>query len=360
MDFKDQIKQFADRVLKLKDSILTEEAAKNAFVMPFIQCLGYDVFNPLEIVPEFVADLGIKIGEKVDYGIMKDGQPIILIECKHHSQNLDPHNSQLFRYFNTTKAKFGLLTNGIEYRFYTDLVEPNKMDEKPFFSFLVTEIKDQQIEELKKFHKTYYNQETIVNVASELKFSGEIKAIFHSEINNPSPEFVRLFAKQVYPGQVTQKVLEQFTQITKKSISQYLNDQITDRLKSALVQEQKAVESQQVTIVSQPENDTPKIVTTEEELEGYQIIRSILRKTIGVERIFYRDAQSYFSIILDDSNRKPICRLYFNGLKKYIGIFSAAKTEEKKELKTLDDLFAMTDALIISANNYILEKASAN
>ena len=132
MDFKDEIKQFGDRVEKLKNQITTEEATKNAFIMPFINALGYDVFNPMEVVPEFIADIGIKKGEKVDYAIMRDGQPTILVECKHWAESLEVHNSQLFRYFHTTKARFGLLSNGIIYRFYTDLVEKNKMDEKPF------------------------------------------------------------------------------------------------------------------------------------------------------------------------------------------------------------------------------------
>src|ERR1043165_6808676 len=156
MDFKDQIKQLGERVLKLKDQVKTEEATKNAFIMPFIQTLGYDVFNPNEVTPELVADIGTKQGEKIDYAIIHNGEPIILIECKSHTAQLSVNNaSQLFRYFHTSKARFSILTNGIEYRFYTDLVTPNKMDEKPFFVFNITEIKDNQIEELQKFHKTY-------------------------------------------------------------------------------------------------------------------------------------------------------------------------------------------------------------
>ena len=166
MDFKDQIAQLASRVEKMLAQIQTEEATKNALVMPFIQIMGYDVFNPFEVNPEFIADLGIKKGEKVDYAIMKDGEPTILIECKHHLENLDPHNSQLFRYFHTTKAKFGLLTNGLVYRFYTDLVERNKMDSTPFFEFKLTEVKEAEIAELKKFHKSYFDVENITNTAS--------------------------------------------------------------------------------------------------------------------------------------------------------------------------------------------------
>lgn len=142
MDFKDEIKNLGERVDKLKNQIATEEATKNAFIMPFIQTLGYDVFNPLEIVPEYVTDIGTKKGEKIDYAIFKDDQPTILIECKHWAQNLNLHEGQLLRYFHVSKAKFGILTNGVTYRFYSDLVEQNKMDEKPFLEFNINEIKE--------------------------------------------------------------------------------------------------------------------------------------------------------------------------------------------------------------------------
>jgi len=352
MDFKDLLKQLGERVTRSKDLVQTEEATKNAFIMPFIQTLGYDVFNPLEVVPEYTADIGIKQGEKVDYAILKDSEPIILIECKHWSANLDPHNSQLFRYFHTSKAKFGLLTNGLEYRFYTDLIEANKMDEKPFFVFNITEIKDVQVEELKKFHKAYFDFNTIVNAASELKYLGEIKTVLHNEFNNPSPEFVKLITKQFYSGVITQKLLDQFTQLTKRSISQYLNDSITDRLKTALKSEEAAERAE---IESQPIIITPdnKIETTEEELEAFQIIKSILRKVCPVSKIVHRDAQSYFAILFEDNNRKPICRMYLNTSKKYIALFDENKKEVKKEISTLDDIFNFADDLLKTVENYI-------
>ena len=199
MDLKDQLKLIADRT-KHKENIQTEEATKNAFVMPFLQCLGYDVFNPLEVVPEFIADIGIKKGEKIDYAIFKDGHPTILVECKDWRQNLNVHDGQLLRYFHVSKAKFGLLTNGIVYRFYSDLVAPNKMDEKPFLEFNITEIKENQIEELKKFHKANFDAESIVNTASEMKYMNELKHLLHQELTEPNAEFVKYFAKQVYPS----------------------------------------------------------------------------------------------------------------------------------------------------------------
>lgn len=352
MDFKDNIKQLGERVTKLKDSIATEEATKNAFIMPFIQALGYDVFNPLEVVPEFVSDIGLKKGEKIDYAIFKDGNPTILIECKHWAQNLNLHDGQLLRYFHVSKAKFGLLTNGITYRFYSDLVEPNKMDEKPFLEFNINEIKDTQIEELKKFHKTVFDAESIVNTASELKYTNELKHLLQNELSNPSPEFVKHFARQVYPSVITAKVLEQFTNLTKRSIQHHINDLITERLKTALSKEDEAAKEQEAIDAEIAKANEIKVVTTEDELEGFLIVKTILRQKINANRVTHRDAQSYFAILLDDNNRKTICRLYLNGSKKYFVTLDEQKKEVKNEISSVDDIFKFSDTLISIVDNY--------
>jgi predicted type IV restriction endonuclease len=345
MDFKDHIKQIGERVTKLKDQIQTEEATKNAFIMPFLQALGYDVFNPLEVVPEFVADIGLKKGEKIDYAIIKDGTPTILIECKHWAQNLNLHDGQLLRYFHVSKAKFGLLTNGVTYRFYSDLVAANKMDEKPFLEFNIADIKDNQVEELKKFHKSYFDIESIVNTASELKFTNELKHLFQQELNNPSPDFVRHFAKQVYPSVITAKVLEQFTNLTKKSIQHHISDIITERLKTALTKENATTKEQEIATNETPKEEESKVVTTAEEMEGFMIVKTILRQKINVSRVTFRDAQSYFAILLDDNNRKTICRLYLNGSKKQFVTLDDQKKEVKTEISTLDDIFNFSETL---------------
>ncbi len=360
MDFKDQIKQLGERVAKLKDQIQTEEATKNAFIMPFIQALGYDVFNPTEVVPEFISDIGLKKGEKIDYAIFKDGSPTILIECKHWAQNLNIHDGQLLRYFHVSKAKFGLLTNGIVYRFYSDLVAANKMDEKPFLEFNINEIKDNQIEELKKFHKTVFDAESITNTASELKFMNELKQLIQQELINPTPDFVKHFARQVYPSVVTAKVLEQFTNLTKKSIQQHISDLITERLKTALTKEDEETKKQEaVQALEQAKLDEVKVVTTEEELEGFMIVKTILRQKISATRITHRDAQSYFAILLDDNNRKTICRLYLNGSKKFFVILDDQKKEVKNEINTLDDIFKHSETLLKIVDNYDKSKEPA-
>jgi predicted type IV restriction endonuclease len=350
MDFKDQVKLLADRVSKLKDQIQTEEATKNAFIMPFIQTMGYDVFNPLEVVPEFVADIGIKKGEKVDYAIIKDGNPIILIECKHWSADLNPHNSQLFRYFHTTKAKFGILTNGINYRFYTDLIEANKMDEKPFFEFKVDDMKDAQIEKLKEFTKLNFNIDVITNTASELKYMGELRQMFLKELSEPSDEFTKYFAKTIYPSIVTSKVLEQFKGLVKRTFNNYISDTINERLKTALATEQlKAAESVKEELQSSAED--LKVFTTPEELEGFYVIRAIVCGKVPVSRVAIRDNQSYCGVFLDDNNRKPICRLYFTEKKKAVTFFDTGK-EERINIDQISDLYNHSSRLIATVESY--------
>lgn len=352
MDFKDQIKLLGDRFARLKNQVNTEEATKNAFIMPFIRELGYDVFNPSEVTPELVADIGTKQGEKIDYAILKDGEPIILIECKHHASPLTVNNaSQLFRYFHTTKAKFSILTNGLEYRFYTDLVEPNKMDEKPFFAFDITTIKDNQIEELKKFHKAYYDFENIVTTASELKHTHALKKLIHTEFTEPSPDFVKHFARQVHNGVITAKVLDQFTHLVKKSLQQYISDMITDRLNAALTQETQKQELESTVTITE-EN---RVNTSEEELDAYRIVVAILRRKLPTSRIVHRDTQSYFGVLLDDNNRKPLCRLHLNGSKKYIGLFNNNKTEERKPIEAIDDIYMFEKELLETVGTYETE-----
>ena len=175
MEFNDSIKQFSERVEGLKGTISTEEGTKMSLIVPLFQLLGYDVFNPTEFCPEYVADVGIKKGEKVDYAILESGKPVILIECKSCTDSLDKHSSQLFRYFGTTSAKFGILTNGITYRFYTDLEESNKMDLVPFLEVDILNLKDSAISELKKFCKGNFDRDKIFSTAEELKYSSMIK-----------------------------------------------------------------------------------------------------------------------------------------------------------------------------------------
>ena len=357
MDFKDSIKRLSERIESLKGNLPTEEATKTALIMPFISALGYDVFNPLEVLPEMCCDIGTKKGEKIDYAILRDGEPIILIECKHWQQNLTLHDNQLLRYFHVSKAKFGVLTNGIIYKFYTDLAEPNKMDEKPFLEVNLLDIKDEQIEELKKFHRSYFDVGAILSTASELKYMGELKAVIEKEFSSPSPDLVKFLCKQVYEGVFTQKILEQFTALLKRTINNYINATISERLKAAIKDNEAPAAEQpaeeQATVPAE-ETAVSKINTTEEELQAFYVVKAILRGSVPAERVTYRDAQTYFAIFIDNNNRKPVCRLYLDSENnKRITFVDEAKKEHHNKIATLDDIYQYADEIIAAAKRYL-------
>jgi hypothetical protein len=227
------------------------------------------------------------------------------------------------------------------------------MDSKPFLEVNMLDLRDNQVEELKKFSKPYFDVDNIISTASELKYTGELKAVIQQEMANPSDTLVRFFAKQVYPGQLNARMMEYFTNLVRKSFQHTFSDQITDRLKTALVNEEISVQpASESTPLPGTEKEGPTIVTTSEELEGFYIVRSILRPLVESSRIVHRDAQRYFAILLDDNNRKPICRLHFNGQRKFIELFDADKKGTRQEIKTLDDIYQHADQLKETLEGY--------
>lgn len=360
MDFADKIREIAGRIQKQLPHIQTEEATKNALIMPFISALGYDVFDPTEVTPELHADVGLKKGEKVDYAILRDGKPTILFECKWHGADLNKeHASQLYRYFSVTEARFGVLTNGKVYRFYTDLEAPNKMDAKYFFEFNILEIREQDLEELKKFTQAAYDLNGILTTASDLKYSREIQRIMADQLQKPSEDFVRFFTSQVYDGRITPAIREQFTQITQRALKQFINDQINERLKSALGNELQLTPAEQQITAPLPTEESGKaqeqlsVVTTADEMQAYYVVKAVLYGTVEAKRVVMRDVQSYCGVLLDDNNRKPICRIYFNSSQKAIGLFNNDQRKEMKiAIRDIDEIYEHADKLRATVGLY--------
>lgn len=349
MDFIDQIKAISQQIEKLKAQIQNEQATKTAFIMPFIQALGYNVFNPMEVAPEFTADVpGVK-GEKVDYAIIKDNKPIILMECKSCNENLEhpKHSSQLHRYFHVTEAKFSILTNGIIYRFYTDIEKSNVMDNKAFFEFNMLNFSDSDVNELKRFSKSTFDLNELSDVAQNLLYTKEIKRIMAEQLAEPSPDFVKFFASKVYSGTMRATVVDKFIEITKRSLKDFVNERITDRLKSAIdlpeiSTELTTLDNSQITESTINElSKEEQIVTTQEELEAFYIVKSILRDSVDIKRIKYKDTISYFGINLDGKVTKTICRLYLNSTKKSIAVLDAQGKESKVKISNLDEIYSI-------------------
>ena len=225
MDFIGNIKKLAEEALSQKDLLDTEEATKHVLIMPFIKILGYNVHNLQDVRPEYIADIGTKKGEKVDYAIFIDGSPAILFECKTFGVALDSsHRDQLFRYFVNAKVRFGVLTNGLMYQFYTDLEHKNRMDTKPFLEFDLSSIQEPLVEELQKFTKANFNADTIISRAEELKYTREIKHLLAEEYNAPTKEFVRFCMGRVDGGSKTKKRVEQFTGFAKRAFREFVHE----------------------------------------------------------------------------------------------------------------------------------------
>lgn len=343
MDFIDQVRQFSKRAVGLKDTLQTEEATKTAVIMPFFSMLGYDVFNPEEFTPEFVADVGIKKGEKVDYAIMQEGEPVILVEAKWIGEPLLNHDSQLFRYFGTTSAKFGILTNGLVYRFYTDLDTPNKMDLKPFLEIDVQNIKETQVSELKKFQKSNFDLEEVINTASELRYSNAFKQKFTEQLQSPSEDFVRFFLIDTYDGVKTQNIIDKFTPVLKKALNQLISEMMNDKIKTALTSTEEPVQAPLEDDSHSDVDDvgeSKKIITTQEEIEAFALIRNLLQEIASPEDISIKDTESYCGILYKNNSRKWICRLYISDAR----IALVYPDEEKKPIKeTLESIYDLND-----------------
>lgn len=353
MEISERLQQLADRIDTIRSSIATEEATKTSMIMPFFQTLGYDVFNPLEFVPEYTADVGLKKKEKVDYAIMVDNKPLIFIECKACNENLDKHDSQLIRYFNSTvDARFAILTNGIVYKFFTDLDNPNVMDNTPFLIIDMLKLKDRDIAELNKFKKDTLDVNNILSAAEELKYTSLVKAWMEKETDNPSSGFVKLILNDIFEGVKSQKVIDQFTPIVKKALNQYINDTINSKLQNVLNKDVELAPTNDED-EEKPTERKRDIITTVEEIESYGIIKSILRQVVDSERITYRDAERYFTILLDDSNRKWICRVYLNGSKKHIDVSDDDKNAIRYDIESLDDIYKYSNEIIEACKKYL-------
>jgi hypothetical protein len=352
MDFTEQIGALAARTEGQLEDIQTEEATKNALVMPFLQALGYNVFDPSEVVPEFTSDYGTKQGEKVDYAIFQEGDPIMLFECKTVGAGLSTdHASQLYRYFSVTPARIGVLTDGRQYRFFSDLEEDNKMDDRPFLEFDLFERREAHVDELKKLRRSSFNLDEALSAAHDLKYLKALRQYFQEQWDEPGEEFVRFMAGQVYDGRVTKNVRAALRPVIRKALRQFVHGRVSGRLKSALHAEEASSEEKEQEEPMEKEEPTDGVVTTDEEMEGFHIVRAIMAEVVDPKRVVRRDVKSYFGVLLDDNNRQPICRLHFNTAQKYIELFDEEEGE-RQPIDELDEIYQHADRLRATPSRY--------
>ncbi|GAA4394537.1 type I restriction enzyme HsdR N-terminal domain-containing protein [Nocardia zapadnayensis] len=353
----DQLQLIARKLKNTRESIATEEATKTTLIMPFIRdVLGFDVFDVNEVIPEFVADVGLKKGEKIDFAIVNEGEVAILIECKKVSEPLNLDNaSQLFRYFHVTTARIAVLTNGNEYRFYTDLDEPNKMDSKPFLELNLDDIDSALVPEIEKLSKQNFDLDSVLGAAEELKYVSSAKRVFAGEAKEISWDMASLVISRIYPGRLTQRIRDQLTPLVGKGLNQFISDQVNNRLKAALSDNGEEPDSSSEPTVAEEQVDlVDGLETTEEELQAFRIIQAIVAQDVDPNRIHYRDAKSYCAILFDDNNRKAVCRLRFNNTDRLrVGLIKEDKSEDVRDLDRVTDLYSFADQIREAARRYL-------
>lgn len=342
MGFSEDLAALTATVRQRAQVVKTEEATKMSLIVPMLQTWGYDPFNPLEVTPEYIADVGTKKGEKIDYAVLKDGLPIILIECKSAGTPLDRHGSQLFRYFATCPAKIGILTNGTEYRFYSDTESENKMDLVPFLKVDLLDLKPGQDAQLAKFCREEFDMEALMPSIEMLALRRQIQDVIARSFDDPPEELLRYFIRQVHDGQVNAKVFDRYAPLIKEGIRTYLSDRVNARLQNAISED---VPAQGMT------DEEDGIETTEEELEGYRIVQAIAAEIIDPSRLAMRDNKSYCPVLLDDNNRKPVLRMYFDTANKKIGTY-ADKTEVRVPVSGPRDIYRHRDEILAAIRRY--------
>ena len=339
MSFAEDIINFSNRLKNLKSKIHTEEATKTSMIMPFFQLLGYDVFNPVEFVPEYTADVGIKKGERVDYVIMdKKQNPLILIEAKCYGENLAKHGSQLFRYFTVTPAKIGILTNGTTYQFFSDLEAQNKMDKKPFLSVNLLALKENIISEIEQFTKSNFELNKIMAKAAELKYNDQIKQFLSEQFSNPDENFVSYVVANIYQGRKTQRVIDDFTPIVKKAINSLINDKTSERLQIALKENENPSNSHKKSESKTAATKTTGTFSTKE-MESYYIVKSLVYDCLQNHHLTYKNDNTNFEITLDDNAAKWICRLNFEEEIIYLNLPSSDKEYTKRKIQSPEDIY---------------------
>jgi hypothetical protein len=348
-EFADLVEALSTRSKIAERQALTEEATKTAVVLPFLQTLGFDVFNLDEVTPEFVSDVGTKKGEKVDFAVKIDGKIAMLVEAKPINTRLsDTQYNQLFRYFTVTEARLAVLTNGREAWFFSDIEDPNKMDQIPFFTFDFQQYDRKQIDDLARFQKANFAIESILEAASALKYTRAASIYLKKQIDNPDEEFVRLIGRQIHEGSITKSVIEQIKPSIQAAMDEIVRYRIQDRLGISLKGEPSSTKTEEIGL------SEAEVITTEDEISAFMIIRAILARIVDVERVFIRDAKSYCAILMDNNNRKPICRLYFNSSKsKSIGIFDWEKKEIKSLINKISDIYNHAEAIESAVKGYL-------
>jgi hypothetical protein len=341
MAFEDDLARHVDQIKTRLPHVRGEEATKHSLVVPLFHVLGYDVWNPLEVQPEYGSDFNKapKKGqiEKVDYALKINGEPVIFVECKSVDCELDNHDGQLARYFNATPSvRVGILTNGVRIKVFTDLQQPNIMDDKPWMSFDLRTAKQAEIDALKKFRKTDFTADQIIGLAEEMVYYNVLVPYIAAQLRDPGEKLVRLVAEEIpsiKEKRIDKKVVDRLTPILRKAIQSAILDHVARSFSHqhpepvaapppaapppaalppavAPIAALPPASSGEATgaVITAAADVRDRVSTTPEELDVYSQVAKIVRESHPDAQVLYRDAKTYFTI-MQKNIRKWFIRL---------------------------------------------------
>ncbi|MFN6526030.1 type I restriction endonuclease [Nostoc sp. ChiSLP03a] len=370
MGFTEDITKLSEQVRKRADQVVGEESTKMALIVPFLSVLGYDVYDPSEVMPEYVADFAIKKAgqfEKVDYALAINNNIVMLVEAKARGQKAEAHDGQLSRYFNgLLTTKVAIVTNGVEYRFFTDLRDKNVMDKEPFFTFNVLEYDTKDIDNLKFFHRDNFEVTAITNHAEEMVYVKGMTQLLGNLLRSPSEEFVRFLVTELgtvapsyeIKGRITGKIIDKFKPIVKKSIQGSLVELMTRSLTPVIDQPVEPPIDVDIEVGDiQPDPQESKVVTTAEEIEAFEKIKAITQTSTSYNyQLQYKDTVSYFGINLVGKSTWWFLRLYLSSQKK--SFITRLSVDEIKSLASNFEVQEVSASLGDAASKVIISSVS--
>ena len=346
MTLKSDIQELARTVPEFREILTSEQATKQALVVPFIKALGYNVYDPREVVPEYDADYGVKHGEKVDYAIMKDGVPVILIECKRLKDKLngDTVKSQLFRYFvATSEVRLGVLTNGVKYQFFSDLDNQNVMDVTPFLEIDLENLTDGDVEHLGRFAKGF-DVKTTVQEAARIRQIDLIRALMSRQMLEPEPKFLDWVREELYPDDAPVPLQAKFPDMVKDAMWDFVNGKIHETLRVAqsLTQADKDHDTSEadeshdnIHNLKCLSNYIPPAGQKVEIVESIGLLKDMLKDVIDLDRVQVKCGTSGYIAVMRDRSQwtGPICRVWFNNNgKNGLAYFDGSRNRRSRPL----------------------------
>ncbi|MCY4061787.1 MAG: type I restriction endonuclease [Chloroflexi bacterium] len=227
MDLIENLRAVSEEIRARRRYATNEATTRSYLIDPFIRALGYDPNEPNDVEPEFTADF-VGSNRRVDYALKKEGKPIIFVEFKTATRSLSFQNTvQLQHYFSTKlDVRFGIVTNGLEYRFYSDIDNPNVMDDEPFLTVDLLNANDRLLKEFTAFSKLNFEFEDALLCARQLKYGSIIRQRIESEIEQPSRELVKYLARNLYNGSFSNDAYGEFAPIVERELQDlFLSEQ---------------------------------------------------------------------------------------------------------------------------------------